>query len=331
MTGDDGISGLRLRCATMARSDLRGRSLGVYIFCCAIWGSTWLVIRVGVRELPPLHFAAIRMGLACLFLTPWAARQARRAGIGRATTAAEWWAIAWAGLLQIGISYAAIFVAARYIESGLSAVLFGTFPIWIGIFAHLLLPDEPLTARTSVAALVGLAGVLLIEAPAAVRAFSGGSVTVLAGGLLVLLSSIASAYSNVFVKKSLRRVPPAVNVWGQTLSGSIFLFALAFTIERGQRLPWTGSSIAALLYLAIPGTALTFAALFWLVPRVPMSVIGTIPLVDTVIAVILGAIILGESLPLRVLAGGALILVGVVLATTAPLSRNRDAAPSAGT
>ncbi len=316
----------------MSRSGLRGRSLAVYLFCCAIWGSTWLVIRVGVREIPPLHFAAFRMALACVFLTPWAARQARRmlAGPGRRTTAAEWWAIAWAGLLQIGISYAAIFVAARYIESGLSAVLFGTFPIWVGVFAHLLLPDEPLTARTSVAALVGLAGVLLIEAPAALRAFSGGSVTVFAGGLLVLGSSIASGYSNVFVKKALGRVPPALNVWGQTLAGSIFLFALALPLEHGQKLPWTATSISALLYLAIPGTALTFAALFWLVPRVPMSVIGTIPLVDTVIAVILGAILLGESLPLRVLGGGALILVGVVLATMAPTAPGHGAEAANG-
>lgn len=310
----------------MTRSGLRGRSLAVYLFCCAIWGSTWLVIRVGVREMPPLHFAAFRMGLACLFLTPWAARQARRAGADadagsdRRTTHSEWWGVAWSGLLQIGVSYAAIFVAARHIESGLSAVLFGTFPLWIGIFAHLLLPDEPLTVRTSLAALVGLGGVLLIEAPAALRAFSGGSSTVLAGGLLVLGSAIASAYANVFVKKHLRRVSPAVNVWGQTLAGSIFLFALAFTVERGRQLVWTPSVIAALLYLAIPGTALTFAALFWLVPRVPMSVIGTIPLVDTVIAVILGAIVLGESLALRVLAGGALILVGVILATINPRS-----------
>ena len=302
----------------MTRSGLRGRSLAVYLFCCAIWGSTWLVIRVGVRELPPLHFAAMRMGLACLFLTPWAARQARRARADLGTSAAEWWGVAWSGLLQIGLSYAAIFVAARQIESGLSAVLFGTFPLWIGIFAHLLLPDEPLTVRTSLAALVGLGGVLLIEAPAALRAFSGGSSTVLAGGLLVLGSAVVSAYANVFVKKHLRRVSPAVNVWGQTLSGSIFLFILALLVERGQHLPWTFSSIAAVLYLAIPGTALSFAALFWLVPRVPMSVIGTIPLVDTVIAVILGAIVLGESLALRVLAGGALILVGVILATINP-------------
>jgi drug/metabolite transporter (DMT)-like permease len=120
-------------------------------------------------------------------------------------------------------------------------------------------------------------------------------------------------------------VSPVVNVWGQTLAGSLFLFAAALVFEPGRTAHWTPSSIAALLYLAIPGTVLTFIALYWLVPRVPMSVIGTIPLVDTVIAVLLGAVFLGEALPLRVFAGGALIVGGVLLATRSrPSPRSAD-------
>ena len=85
-------------------------------------------------------------------------------------TAAEWAAVGWSGSLQIGLSYAFVFVAATKIESGLSALLFGTFPIWVALFAHRMLPDEPLTPRTAAAIVLGLAGVAIIEAPAAVSA-----------------------------------------------------------------------------------------------------------------------------------------------------------------
>ena len=141
----------------------------------------------------------------------------------------------------------------------------------------------------------------------------------------MITAAVVSAYSNVYVKKHLGRVSPVVNTWGQTLAGSIVLFAAALAFERSRSAHWTASAVGALLYLAIPGTVLTFVALYWLVKRVPMSVIGTIPLVDTVIAVILGAIVLHEALPLRVFGGGALIVGGVLLATrSTPAARSRE-------
>ena len=120
--------------------------------------------------------------------------------------------------------------------------------------------------------------------------------------------------ANVLNKKHFGGVSPSQNVWGQTLTGSIFLFALAALFERGAPMRWNPTSVSALLFLTIFGTVLTFIGLFWLIPRVPVAVIGTIPLVDTIVAVLLGAAILGETLSPRVYAGAVLILGGVLLA-----------------
>src|SRR5438477_4075862 len=147
---------------------LTGRRLAVYLFLCAVWGSTWLFIKIGLRDLPPLRFAGFRMALACLLLAVPAF--ARAAG-GRMPSRREAFFAAFCGFLQIGLSYALLFVASQWIESGLAAILFSSFPIWSGLFAHLLLPDEPLTPRAVAAAALGLAGVALIEAPAAARFF----------------------------------------------------------------------------------------------------------------------------------------------------------------
>jgi drug/metabolite transporter (DMT)-like permease len=300
-------------------SALSGRRLAMYVFLCAVWGSTWLAIKVGLRDLPALTFAGVRMALACALLTPFAF-----VGSGRRPSATEWGWIAWGGFLQIGVSYACIFLAEQRIDTGLAALLFATFPIFVGVFAHFLLPAEPLTPRTVLSALVGLSGVAVIEGPALAASFATTEThSLLIGGALILLSAMVAGYSNVINKKHLGGVSAFRNVWGQTLVGSSVLLLGAAAFERGAPARWTASAAWATVYLAVIGTALPFVGLFWLIRRVPVSVIGTIPVVDTVIAIVLGSLVLGESLSPRILAGGAFILLGVLLAA-APL---RPASP----
>ena len=291
---------------------LRGRRLAVYLFLCAVWGSTWLVIKIGLADLPPLTFAGLRMAAACLLLAPAAlAKGLRRPNRREAKL------IALSGVLQIGVSYAFVFVASQWIPSGLTALLFSSFPIWIGLFGHFLLPDEPFTRRALAAGVLGIAGVASIESPELRSVLAGGAGgPVLAGGLLVLGSAIVSSFANVLNKRSFAGVSPVFNVWAQTLVGGAFLLVVAVVFERGAPVRWTASALFSLAYLALLGTALAFAALFWLIPRVPVSVVGSIPLADTIVAVLLGRIVLGERLSGSALVGGALILAGVLLAVT---------------
>ena len=298
---------------------LRGRRLAVYLFLCAVWGSTWLFIKIGLRDLPPLRFAGLRMAVACLLLVPFAFARGvpgiprNRAGL-----------VAVCGFLQIGLTYGLLFVGAQWIPSSLAAILFASFPIWTGLFAHLFLPDEPLTRGTAVSALLGLAGVAFIEGPAAARDWSSSGHAVLGGGL-VLCAALVSAFANVLNKKSLGDVPPVANVWGQTLIAAVFLLAASAFEGGAGETRWSAGAVGALLYLAVLGTAATFVGLFWLMPRVPVSVVGTIPVVDTLIAGLLGHAVLDERLPARVVVGGLLIVAGVWLAASplaAPPSRS---------
>jgi len=293
---------------------LSGRRLAMYVALCAVWGSTWLAIKIGLADLPPLRFAGLRMALACVLVAPFAWAAWRR---GARPDAAETRSVAWNGFLQIGVQYACIFTAEQWIDSGVAALLFATFPIWIGVFAHFLLADEPLTGRTLASAALGLAGVGVIEAKALARVFSAEMRPLLAGGALMLVASLVAAYASVLTKKHLHGVAPVHNVFGQTVVGSAMLLALALVFERAAPVRWTPSAAGALVYLALLGTALPFAGLFWLIKHVPMAVIGTIPVVDTVIAVVLGNLVLGEELSLRLLVGGVLILVAVWLVTRA--------------
>src|SRR5512141_1432215 len=174
----------------------RRRDLGIFWFLSALWSGNWLWIKVGLAGLPPFRFAGLRMALACLLLAPFVLKRPRSS-----VSAAEARAIALIGFLQIGVSYACVFTAEQWIDSGLTALLFASFAIWVPLFGHFLLPGEPLTARTIVATLCGIAGVAVIELPALARAESLPARSLALGGLLVLLSAVVSAISAIIVKK----------------------------------------------------------------------------------------------------------------------------------
>ena len=271
-----------------------------------------MVIKIGLRDLPPLFFAGSRMLLASAILLPFAWRAGlrlqRRDDLGR---------MALIGLLQIGIPYALLFAAQQWLPSALTAVLFATFPVWLLLVARLLLPRQELTARKLLACALGIAGILVLQFPA-LRAQDTLSPLAPLGGALVIVSAIVAAFANVFVRKELGSHAPIVITFVQVFAGALFLSAFSLLLERGRPVAFTLPAMAVLGYLAVFGTAVTYLCLFWLIPRVPMAAIGAIPLVDTTVAVTLGALVLRERIGWPLLAGGALVLSAVVLANQVP-------------
>ncbi len=293
---------------------MRGRALLLYGMCCLVWGSTWMVIKIGLRDLPPFLFGGVRMTIASVALIPFAWRSWRKLSLR------QWGWIAAVGLFQLGLSYAGVFAAERFISSGLAATLFCSYPIWAIALAHLLVPGERATALHAGSAVLGISGVVLLEAPLIGPVSLSPDLAV--AMLLPLGAAICSALGGTLQKRHLASIPLTVNLWAQTAIGATLLLLFHVVLGQHQGANWTARAIAALLYLAIPGTVVAFLALFWLYPRLPMAMIGAIPLIDTVVALVLGAAILGEAVDWRLCVGGALVLAGAALA-----SRIRVGAP----
>jgi drug/metabolite transporter (DMT)-like permease len=296
---------------------LRGRELAAYLIFSTLWSGNWLIIRIGLHDLPPFLFAGLRLLLASVLLTSIVLP--RR---GYRPSRRELRVIAVVGFLQIGVSYGCVFTAEQWIESGLAALLFSTFALWVGILAHWALPGERLTGRAVSAALLGVAGVAVIQSAAVSRAAGGGLGALAAGGTLMLVSSLVSAWSVVLIKKHLRTVPATTAVLGQSVVATVFLLSAAALLERGSAPRFTPGALGALAYLGIVGTV-TFVGLQWLVPRVPTAVVGTFPLFNAVLAVAWGILLGGERLGVRNGLGGALILAGVALVALAGGSREK--------
>jgi drug/metabolite transporter (DMT)-like permease len=280
----------------------------VYLAVSVLWGSTWLVVRIGLEDLPPLLFAGVRMAIASSILAPIALR----GGHWRELAGPARGRVALVGLFQIAIPYGLMFAAQQWVPSGFSAVLFATFPVWIVLVARVLLPGERLTPTKLASALLGVAGIAVLQWPH-LRELEGSRLLAL-GSALIILSSIVVAIANVLARRHLVAVSPLAMTTGQTAIGAALLLAAAALLERGRPVAFTPEAILALLYLAVFGTALTYLGLYWLVPRVPIAAIGAIPLLDTAVAVALGAIVLGEPLSWNMAAGGAMVLLAAALA-----------------
>ncbi len=283
-----------------------------YIACFVLWGSTWSVVKVGLADLPPLRFAATRMLLAGLVLLPFS-------GLRRVRPDARTWGmLAGVGVLQIALPYGLLFVAQQWIPSSWSALLFSTYAVWLLLVGRMLLPDQPLTPLKLVSAGLGLAGIVALQHEH-LRGLSLSGLVV-AGCLLTLVATISISVANVLVRRSLAHVSTSLSVCVQTLSSSVLLLGASFVFESHLPGHWTPRAVLAVVYLAVGATALTYQLLFWLLQRVPLAVVGAMPLLDTLVAVFLGVLMLGERVDSSLLMGGALILVSAALANLSPSS-----------
>ena len=254
------------------------------------------------------------MTLAAAVLLPFAARTRLSA-----LRPADWVRMGGVGLLQIGLPYALLFAGQQWVASGLAAVLFATFPVWLLLLARALLPGQPLTPAKIAAALLGVAGVAVLQAPA-MRELSVGAQAAV-GGAFIVGAAFLVALANVLIRRILSDQLPVVLTFVQIASGAVLLLVLSLTLEHGRAAVWTPRAWGAVTYLAVFGTAIPYLALFWLLPRIPVAAIGAIPLLDTTFAVCLATFVLGEPVGSTLLLGGALVLSGAALANFAGAAR----------
>ena len=278
----------------------------VWLVLCGIWGSTWLFIKVGLADLPPLTFAGIRfvIALTILFLL------IRIRRIPLPQTRREWGLLALTGILAFGFNYGLIFWGEQYISSGLAALLQATIPAFGLVFAHLHLPGERLSWGKIGGVILGVLGVGVVFS----NQLAVAGKQALAGCVAVLISSIVVAYSNVLVKAYGTNMNPAVLAAGQMFFGLLLLFAVGLPLEGNPlNFHWTPSAVTALLYLAIVGSVIAFLLYYWLVLNMDVTKSMLIALVTPVVAVLLGMIVLNEKIGWRTLAGGAMIMLGISL------------------
>jgi drug/metabolite transporter (DMT)-like permease len=289
----------------------RGRVVAVFALLTLIWGTTWAAIRVALEGIPPLTGVAIRFTLAGAVLLAWARWRGVRFGFD---------ALAWRLWLTNALftfvgSYGLVYWAEQTLPSGLTSILWATFPLWVVLLGRWMLPAERVSAVRLFGVGLGFAGMVILFSEDLEREIAPGATWV---GTVLLAAPLMAAVASLAMKRWGGGLPPESLSAMSMLLGGLLFAPVAAVAEHGRSLSFTWRPWLATAYLAVVGSAVTFPLYFWLLARRSAVKASLISYTAPIIAVVVGIALFDEPMTGRLAAGAACILAGVAAALRSP-------------
>ncbi|HEY1241349.1 MAG TPA: EamA family transporter [Bryobacteraceae bacterium] len=281
-----------------------------------VWGSTFLAIRVGVREVPPFLLASIRFVAAGLALYLWMLVQGERSPSAR-----QWTSAFLIAVLIFVLDYGLLFWAEQRVPSGLAAVMLATIPVFMALSEIILLGTQKLTPRLILALLIGIGGVAVLVS----RSLNlGGAPVDTKGAVALIIAAMSWSLASALTRKL--PLPPSkvMSSGAQMLAGGILLALTSAGLGEfgGFRLAAvSGGAWLALAYLIVAGSIVGFTAYVWLIHHESPTKVGTYAYVNPVVAVLIGYFVGGEGLGPRAILGTICVLISVLVITTTPAKK----------
>ena len=284
-------------------------NVALYALLCVIWGSTWLVIKVGYGGLGPFNVAAIRFFVAGAVFAPLVPLLGARWPRGRA----EWTLVLLVGVVLFAADYGLIYWAEQSLDSGLTAILFATLPLITVALAHVYLPGDRITPRKLAGTTLAFLGVVALFGDH-VRIDPGKAGPMLA----VVAAALCAAVAGVASKRHGGALHPAALNAPAMIVGAVVLLVTSLAVGDGFAVPRDLATWAAIAYLAVAGSVITFLIYFTLLKTWSVTSLSFISVFTPAVALLLGVTLLGERLTALTIAGAVLILVGVTIALSGP-------------
>lgn len=283
-----------------------------FVLCTLVWGSTWLVIKIGYDTVPPLNAAGWRflVSSAVLLAIQGVARvPAPRGGV-------QWGVAAFVGIVLVGLDYGLIYWGEQFLETGLTSVLFATMPLFTLLLAAAL-RLERITLRKTLGIAAAIGGVIVLcHENLGLERVSAGPVAAVLG------AAVCSAATTTVTKKWGSGLHPVSLNAASCAIGCAALFGGALAAGEGIVVP-RGAGWIPIAYLALFGSVLAFLLYFWLLRQWDATRCGLVSVLTPILAVALGVAVRGEALTTELAAGAALVLAGVFVAMrSAPPTRS---------
>jgi drug/metabolite transporter (DMT)-like permease len=289
----------------------RWKTLLAFAIIYFVWGSTFFAIRVGVSEIPPFLFCAMRFLAAGLLVYIWAIAQGERS-----PTARQWASVFLLAFLIFVVDYGLLFWSEQRVPSGIAAVILATIPAFMALAEILILRTQRLTVRLAAALLAGIAGVAVLMSRSILL---GGAPIDTAGAVALIIGAISWSVASALARKLPQPPSKVMSSGAQMFAGGIMLAAVAAArgeVHGFQSLHMSGAAWIALLYLVFAGSIAGFTAYVWLLHHESPTKVGTYAYVNPVVAVMLGYWLGSEPLGARTVLGGLFILASVVTITS---------------
>lgn len=280
------------------------------IFICIVWGTTYLAVRVGVKDFPPFLFMGMRQTMAgfLLFLLLFISgkRQALSWNLFRQQLIP--------GLCMITFGNGIIAWSVQYIPSGIAALICSMIPLYVIVINLAIDRKDRLNWQIALGTVLGLAGILVIfrDNLAALhnRAY-------LAGMLIAIASCISWASGTIYIQKNKKQSDPVLNASVQLFIGGLGLLLMSIIFEEKTELPQISTeAFFAWLYLVVIGSVAAFAAYLYALSKLPVGLVTVYAYVNPLVAVILGFLVLNERINMYTFIAAAIILCGVYLVNT---------------
>jgi drug/metabolite transporter (DMT)-like permease len=272
-----------------------------------LWGGAFFLIEVGLRSYPPITLVFMRLALAVPPM--WIAM--RLMGERLPTEPRIWGLLAIVGALNCALPFILFFWGQQYLDSGYASILNATTPLWGVITAHFLTSDEKATPARIVGVLIGMAGIVVMVGPEAMKGLSNNLLAQLACIVSTIFYSFAAIYGR---RLSQTELTPMAVATGQTMAAALMMVPIVAVMDQpwAMAAPRLDSTLAGIT-LAIFSTALAYTLYFRLIDRSGASNAQLVAFLMPILAVILGIAFLGESLSGGQIAGAGLIAVGLVI------------------
>src|SRR5438128_2124518 len=280
-----------------------------FAMLCLIWGSTWLAIRIGLEGAPPFLSASLRFAVASIVLVLIAVVFRSKWPQNRT----EWALVGFVGIVLFTADYGLIYWGeGNGVESGLSAILFATFPLQTALVANAYLKAERFTVQKLLGIGVGFGGVVLIF-----RSELGtAGLEKVFPMLSIVVAATCAAFATVAVKRWGHDTEPISFNAAAMAVGSAALAAVSLIAREPWGVPTWPQGLGAILYLAIAGSVVTFVAWQWLLKEMQATTLSYIALIIPIVAVLLGASLGNEKFDLIDLIGAGIVLFGVFVSTS---------------
>lgn len=278
-----------------------------WITVCVVWGTTYLAIRVALESVPVLLVAGLRWMTAGVLLGVFCKARGR-ALPGPAT----WASLALLGFLMNVVGNGLVVWAEQFVASGLTAVLIASVPFW-SVAIEACLPGGERARMTTLAGLaLGFFGIVVLVWP---ELSSGGAAgrQFVAGVVALQLACLGWALGTSYTKRHPSSGDPLAASTVQMLFSGAMLLGLATASGEWAALRFTPRTLGAMVYLTIAGSTIAYTAYVYAIQHLPISTVALYAYVNPLIAVALGAVLLGEPLSGRVVAAGALVLAGTAV------------------
>ncbi len=297
---------------------MKPRELLMLLLLALIWGTSFLFIKLGVAEVPPILLAEIRVASATLLLLAvlrWRGTQFPR-------ERRFWRQIVVVAVLNNVLPWTLIPWGEQYVSSGLASILNATMPLFTVLFAHFWSADERWTANRLTGVALGFAGVVVLIGPDLTDLARSST----QGALAIILAAICYALATIYARRNLAGRDPTVLATGQI--GTATLILLPLVILGVRPLPPMPSAVAlgSILTLGFFGSGIAYLIYYWLLARLDATQVSLVTYLLPITAVFWGAALLAEPLSLQMFAGMALILFGVMLVNGVGMGFARRAA-----